>query len=203
MQTFCRRKEARQMARKTTKVIAHTIDGIVYNSANDVEYHKELKANDCVIKFTLPSKKDKQRYSRYGAYKCEINGLVFDSVMEGRYYAYLLKNHSADLVSFDMQVPYTLIPGFTDKFSKKRIRPTVYVADFVLHYKGGRTVVIDVKGKKTPEFRIKEKLFKHLNPDIEFVCIQWDSREKEWRNLDDIEKDKRARKRAAKKKKAS
>ena len=61
-------------------------------------------------------------------------------------------------------------------------------------------LVVDVKGKKTPEFRIKEKLFFHRYPELEFICVQWDSFEKEWRNLDDIEKDKRARKREKKKK---
>ena len=196
------------MAKKIIRALVHTIDGCVYNSANDVEYHKELKSNPYVKSFTLPSKKDKQKYSRYGAYKCEVNGIVFDSTMEGRYYAYLLKKqHDKNdaLKSFEMQVTYELIPGFTDAFSKKRIRPTTYIADFVLHFDDGAAVVVDVKGRKTPEFRIKEKLFKHLHRDIEFTCIQWDSHDKAWRKLDDIEKDKRARKRAAakKKKKAS
>ena len=33
---------------------------------------------------------------------------------------------------------------------------------------------------------------------MNFLCVQWDGRKEEWRNLDDVEKDKRARKRAKK-----
>ena len=194
-----------QKRKKTT--VTHVIDGCVYGSANDVAYHEELKANPYVKTFRLPTKKDKQKFSRYGAYKCEINKIEFDSTMEGRFYAHLLEcqnDKSNDLKSFEMQVTYTLVPGFTEKFSGKRIRPITYIADFVLNFEDGTQQIIDVKGRKTPEFRIKEKLFMSQHKDVQFLCVQWDAHDKTWRNLDDIEKDKRARKRAAaKKKKAS
>ena len=185
------------MALKKKSPIAHVIDGCVYKTARDIERHKTLKANPDVKSFHLPTIKEKSTYSRYGAHKCEVNGYVFDSVLEGMYYAHLLDLVRDGLLSsFEMQVTYTLMKGFTHKATGKKVRPITYVADFVLHDADGGIAVIDVKGKKTPEFRLKEKMFLAAYPDVEFLCVQWDGIEKEWRNLDDIEKDKRARKRA-------
>jgi hypothetical protein len=93
--------------------------------------------------------------------------------------------------------------GFTHKLSGKKVRPITYIADFVLEDMDGNELVVDVKGKKTPEFRLKEKMFLAKYPDKEFACVQYDETCKEWRNLDDIEKDKRARKRAKSKKKSA
>ena len=178
---------------------SHVIDGCRYKSLNDVKYHKELKANPCVHSFKLPEIKEKSKYSRYGAHKCEINGIQFDSVMEGRYYAYcLLLKRQGSIKKMDKQITFTLQNGFTHKATGKKIRPITYIADFVIEMKNGAKYVIDVKGKKTPEFRIKEKMLLALNPDMNFLCVQWDGRKEEWRNLDDIEKDKRARKRTKK-----
>jgi len=178
-------------------VETHVIDGCHYKTIRDVERHEELKANPDVKSFHLPDAKEKSTYSRYGAHKCEINGIVFDSVLEGMYYAYLLElRRNKFLKKIERQVTFVLMEGFTHKATGKKVRPITYIADFVLTDNEGEKIVVDVKGKKTPEFRLKEKMFFQKYPDMEFVCVQWDNHEKEWRNLDDIEKDKRARKRA-------
>ena len=188
--------------RKRSSAVTHTIDGIKYKTAKDIERHKLLKANPDVKSFILPDATEKSKYSRYGAHKCSINGITFDSVLEGMYYAHLLDLKRAGFVDeIERQVTFTLLDGFTHKLSKKKIRPITYLADFVVRYTNGETSVIDVKGKKTPEFRLKEKMFFSRYPDLELVCVQYDNVEKQWRNLDDIEKDKRARKRARAKKK--
>lgn len=189
--------------RKTTKT-THLIDGCVYKTKKDVERHKLLKANPDVKTFHLPDVKEKSTYSRYGAHKCEINGIIFDSVLEGMYYAYLLElKRDKFIKKFTRQVTFVLMEGFTHKLSGKKVRPITYIADFVLEDMDGNELVVDVKGKKTPEFRLKEKMFLAKYPDKEFACVQYDETCKEWRNLDDIEKDKRARKRAKSKKKSA
>ena len=38
-------------------------------------------------------------------------------------------------------------------------------------------------------------MFFFFYPEMNLRCVQWDSIEKKWRDLDDINKDKRARKR--------
>ena len=190
------------MAVRKTKT-THLIDGCVYKTKKDVERHKLLKANPDVKTFHLPNAKEKSTYSRYGAHKCEINGIIFDSVLEGMYYAYLLElKRDKFIKKFTRQVTFVLMEGFTRKLSGKKVRPITYIADFVLEDMDGNELVVDVKGKKTPEFRLKEKMFLAKYPDKEFACVQYDETCKEWRNLDDIEKDKRARKRARSKKSA-
>ena len=183
----------------------HVIDGCRYKSLKDVEIHKELKANKNVKEFHLPQIKEKLKCGRYGSFKCEINGITFDSMMEGRYYAYLLEEKRlGHIKSIQRQVAYELQPGFKN-FKGKKVLPINYIADYVVTDKDGNITVIDVKGIKTPEFRLKEKLFFYRYPGISFICIQWDEYNKEWRDLDDINKDARKRKRektaATKKKK--
>ena len=79
------------MARKKSPPKQHVIDGCHYKTASDVRRHEMLKENKSVTSFHLPDIKEKSSYSRYGAHKCEINGIHFDSVMEGMYYAHLLE----------------------------------------------------------------------------------------------------------------
>jgi hypothetical protein len=187
--------------RKKRNTVAHIIDGISYRSAKDVERHKLLRANPSVKSFHLPDKKESSVYSRYGAHKCEINGIIFDSVLEGMYYVHLLDLLRKKLLKkVDRQVTYTLLDGFTHKATGKKVRPITYLADFVLTDFDGNQLVIDVKGKKTPEFKLKEKMFLAKYPDVEFMCVQYDDKAGEWRNLEDIEKDRRARKRERAKK---
>ena len=86
-----------------------------------------------------------------------------------------------------------MIPSIKDKNGKKH-RATTYIADFVIKYKNGVESVIDIKGKKTEVFKIKEKMLLYFYPEIDFKCIQWDSSQDKWRTIEDIEKDKRKRK---------
>jgi hypothetical protein len=189
------------LATTRRRKVTHIIDGIAYRSAKDVERHKLLKANPSVTSFHIPDAKETAVYSRYGAHKCMVNEIIFDSVLEAMYYVHLLDLLRKKLLkNVELQVTYTLLEGFTHKATGKKIRPITYVADFVLTDSEGNQLVVDVKGKKTPEFRLKEKLFLAKYPDVEFACVQYDNKAEEWRNLEDIEKDRRARKREKAKK---
>lgn len=201
-------------AKKKRQPIAHVIDGIRYKTAEDIKRHIALKENPDVKSFILPDIKEKSTYSRYGAHKCMINDIVFDSVMEGMFYAYLLTvmrkktpvrwsdndTHDGRIIrSFERQSVYNLLPAFKHEASGKKVLKMDYKADFDITFTDGTQMTIDVKGKKTPEFRIKEKLFFYEYPEREFICVQFDKTANAWRNLDDIERDKRARSRARKK----
>lgn len=59
------------------------------------------------------------------------------------------------------QVKFELIPS--QRVDGKVVeRPCTYVADFV-YQEGGKTVVEDVKGYKTPDYRIKKKLLLYIH----------------------------------------
>lgn len=178
--------------RKTT---SHTIDGVTYTSANLVTVHKELKANTYVTSFTLPTTR---KHGKFNSKKAIINNIEFDSIMEARYYAYLLlrvADKTDSLISFERQVKYNLLPKGRNKFTGKAIRETSYIADFVLTYSNNKaTEVIDVKGQKTPDFKLKEKMFMLKYPNLDFKCIQYDPVTHDWYELDTLNKIKKQRK---------
>lgn len=119
--------------------------------------------------------------SKYGAKKTEVDGYVFDSRAEASHYSELKMREKAGEI-FDLE----LQPRFECKVSNKLI--CTYIADF--RYKewtgemlvtsgiGGKKiatkdfeiVIIDVKGMKTPVYRLKKKLVEALY-DIEIKEI--------------------------------
>jgi hypothetical protein len=62
-----------------------------------------------------------------------------------------------------------LIPSF--KKQGKTIRRADYIADFLITYKDGSQVVIDIKGVATDVFKLKAKLFNFHYPDLELKVI--------------------------------
>ena len=73
--------------------------------------------------------------------KVEHNGRTIElgSHEEMRFYRHLQRRD--DVESFDLQVPYELMPGYEIERAgkKKRIQGISYVADFVVTYKDGHT----------------------------------------------------------------
>lgn len=110
--------------------------------------------------------------------KVEHNGRTIElgSHEEMRFYRHLQRRD--DVESFDLQVPYELMPGYEIERAgkKKRIQGISYVADFVVTYKDGRTEVIDVKGRdnyQTDVFKLKRKMFerRYKEPLRVMVCL--------------------------------
>ena len=98
--------------------------------------------------------------NKYNAKKVEIDGIVFDSRAEGRFYEHLLDlMHEGVVESFETQKPYTLLDKFPHPKTGKTIRAIKYVPDFEVIYTDGRVEVVDVKGMQTDVFRMKCKLF--------------------------------------------
>lgn len=57
------------------------------------------------------------------------------------------------------QVKFEILPKFD--FNGEKIRAMHYIADFVYKYKG-RVVIEDVKGFRTPDYKLKAKWVKWL-----------------------------------------
>lgn len=114
--------------------------------------------------------------NKYLNKKTEIDGIVFDSKKEAKYYLYLKQLQREGRISdLRMQVPYELIPPVykeetvhlktKDKVVTRTIQRAVnYLADFV--YKDtatGEEVVVDVKGLRTKEYILKRKMMLAFN----------------------------------------
>lgn len=102
--------------------------------------------------------------------KTVVDGITFDSKMESQYYLHLKKMKDEGFVrEIELQPRYLLIPSFQKK--GKTIRKMEYIADFLITYKDGFQLVVDVKGMLTDSFKIKQKLFDYLHPKIELRLI--------------------------------
>jgi hypothetical protein len=97
-----------------------------------------------------------QKYYKYKAKKTAVNGMTFDSKKEAdRYRELLLLEKAGEIVQLKCQVKFVLIPK--QKLYGVTLRECAYIADFT-YYEKGEFVVEDVKGVKTPEYKIKRKL---------------------------------------------
>lgn len=99
-----------------------------------------------------------RRGQKYGNIKVVDQGIKFDSKAEHKRWQYLAMLQKArEIKDLRMQVPFVLIPAQVAPSGKKE-RATVYIADFAYVTSAGVSIVEDVKGAVTPEFRLKRKL---------------------------------------------
>lgn len=100
----------------------------------------------------------RQKYSKYRSKKTEYDGRTFDSRKEAQRYAELkMLQKAGEISGLECQKPYELIPTQRDATGKLLERKTTYIADFV-YTRDGKTVVEDVKGFRTPEYKLKRKM---------------------------------------------
>lgn len=108
---------------------------------------------------------------KYGNVKTTIDGHVFDSKAEARYYQALrLLEQTGDISNLVMQPKYELQPAFRDTHGKWQAA-IHYIADFEF-IEQGKTIAVDVKGMVTQAFAMKAKLFKYKFRDIELRIIK-------------------------------
>ena len=112
--------------------------------------------------------------SKYGNKKVKFNGETFDSKLELDYYRYLLNQQDlGEIISITMKPVFILQPGFT--YCGKSIRKITYTPEFMFEEKNGKIHIVDVKGMKTNEFKLKEKMLKYTLKDAkntEMYCVK-------------------------------
>jgi hypothetical protein len=91
-------------------------------------------------------------WHKYKAVKTEVNGIIFPSKSEAKKYTdLLLEERAGEIAELELQ------PEFPIEVAGVKI--CVYKADFrYLVTKTNERVVMDVKGMKTPVYRLKKKL---------------------------------------------
>lgn len=95
-----------------------------------------------------------KKTSKYNAKKVRIDGILFDSKLEGNRYLELKQLLSLGVISdLETHKKYPLIVN--------GLEVTTYEADFV-YKKNGTEVVEDTKGFLTKEYKIKKKLMKAI-----------------------------------------
>lgn len=93
------------------------------------------------------------RWHKFGNIPTDVQGIRFQSRKEARYYEnLLLARRSGDLLFLLRQAIFDLPGGVK------------YLIDFVEFWKDGEVRFVDVKGFKTPTYRIKKKQVEALFP---------------------------------------
>lgn len=90
---------------------------------------------------------------KFGAVKCQSNGIKFSSRLERAYYEQLLLRQKAGDVLFFLRQPVFDLPG--------RIK---YLSDFVVYLADGTVEFVDTKGKDTQVSLNKRKQVEEIYP---------------------------------------
>ncbi len=111
--------------------------------------------------------------SKYHNSKTEVDGIMFDSKKEAKYYLYLKQlEKEGKIKDLRRQVSFELVPAVwcdevkhlktKDKIVRRQVqRPITYVADFVYtDTSDGSTQVIDAKGLRLDVYLIKKKMMR-------------------------------------------
>lgn len=118
-------------------------------------------------------------------YKIEIEGIQFDSEMEGAYYQELLMfQKDGAVTTIQCQPKYIL-----------QDKPKItYIADFLVTFANGEQIVVDVKGVETSTFSVKKRMFAARYPELKLQIIT--KYRGAWMPTKEVRKEKAARKRA-------
>lgn len=139
---------------------------------------------------------------KFHAKKQIYDNIQFDSITEKNYYIYLKdlmkKGQVTEIIChpvYLLQEKYIIHEGkiilsSNDNFEKirrkykcKTHQEITYAPDFVVTYKDKHIEAVDVKGKETDVFRIKEKLFNFRYPELELVVVKYDLKTNKFYNI--------------------
>jgi hypothetical protein len=97
--------------------------------------------------------------SKYRAVRTEVEGHVFASKREAfRYQELRILERSGYITELTLQQKFPLVVN--------GVKVCTYIADFCYLDMQGRAIVEDSKGMKTPVYRLKNKLFHVLYPNL-------------------------------------
>ena len=136
-------------------------------------------------KFNVTNDTDKRTY----------DGIVFDSVLEMKYYRDVLlpKVESGEVTNYELQKKYVLQEGFVR--NGKRVLPITYIADFYIEYADGRVDVIDIKGMADNVAKMKKKMFWYKFPELDYQWIVYIKKFGGWLDYDECMRLRKAEKR--------
>lgn len=107
------------------------------------------------------AKREKPSRSKFGNHRVESDGIKFDSKKElSRWNQLKMLEAAGHISELKRQVPFEIVPAVI--LDGKKQRPVNYIADFTYIEELGYITVEDSKGFKTPEYKIKRKLMKHV-----------------------------------------
>lgn len=108
--------------------------------------------------------------SKYNSEKITIDGILFPSKDESKYYETLkIKQSKGEIKCFELQPKYVLINGFT--YQGKKLQGISYKPDFLIYHNDDTEECIEIKGFMTEPAELRIKLFKWRYPNIKLTIL--------------------------------
>lgn len=126
--------------------------------------------------------------------KRSCNGIVFDSIMEMKYYrdVVLPQVRSGKIKEYELQKKYILQPKFNN--GERVVQPIEYIADFYLKFSDGTELVVDTKGCPDSVAKIKRKMFWYHYPDLKYKWICYSKVDGGWCDYEVVQQGRKKRK---------
>ena len=153
----------------------------------EIVYSAPADGDDYTYEVPDVGKEKEKKPNKYGARKVEYDGIKFDSTIEmERYKVLKLLESVGEIHDLELQPSFTLLEKY--EWRGVKYRATTYKADFKYKTKDDRIVVEDVKGKPTPEFKLKWKwlmyVAKEYGSPIRFLIVT--KAKGQWMEFDDM-----------------
>lgn len=104
------------------------------------------------------------------AKKTTVDGIVFDSGMESRYYIHLKNQKETGAIKdFALQPCFVLVPEY--RKDGRKVQAITYSPDYEITYNDDTKTYIDVKGRSTEVFKLKRKMFDYFYPDLTLQLV--------------------------------
>ncbi|TAH62767.1 MAG: DUF1064 domain-containing protein [Gottschalkiaceae bacterium] len=111
--------------------------------------------------------KPKKKKSKYNSKKIKIDGILFDSQQEARYYSALkLLLRANEIKGFCLQPRFILVEGNEGE------QAITYRADFIVFNTDGTYEIVDVKGMETEQWKRTFKQFRLKYPKLELKVVK-------------------------------
>ena len=172
-----KRKARSKLPKTITKRKTYTDGKLIFKSRELLNIHvllQKMAAEKKITSFYVPNISDRSQ-NKYGAIKIMIDDHTFDSKLEAEYYLYLLEQlELGEIKEFSIQPVYELQPRFTKRINGKvkTYRKIEYRADFLVRDKNNETLIIDTKGRETDIFKMKQKMFEYVYPDLHLLVVK-------------------------------
>ena len=109
--------------------------------------------------------------SKMQSVECVVDGIKFQSRLEGRRYVQLKLMEQAGLIKdLELQPKFLIQDTVCDPYTHKKLFPIHYIGDF-LYNAEGQKICEDTKGFFTPVARIKLKLVVPRYPETKFIIL--------------------------------
>lgn len=114
------------------------------------------------------------RRNKYGAIKTKVDGIVFDSKSEANHYIKLKALQKAGVIKKlkrQVNFPFEITIRNPNNLELVVVEKLTYRADFV-YDKNGKTIVDEVKGYETSQWKKKRKYFEALYPELTLIITK-------------------------------